>query len=140
MNNDCNYNLGQLKIVKIEVLTTGDELMSGLTQDGNFQWAGEMLTALGFDVAYHTTVGDDLLILKSAFNTAKNRDDAVIVTGGLGPTPDDLTIEAASDFFNVGLELNELSLDMMKERFRKIGREVSETNMKQVYLPEGSTV
>ncbi len=126
--------------MKIEVLTTGDELMSGLTQDGNFQWAGEMLTALGFDVAYNTTVGDDLLILKSAFNTAKNRADAVIVTGGLGPTPDDLTIEAASDFFNVGLELNQASLDMMAERFRKINREVSETNMKQVYLPEGSTV
>ena len=57
-------------VMKIEVLTTGDELMSGLTQDGNFQWAGENLTSLGFDVAYHTTVGDDLLILKSAFNTA----------------------------------------------------------------------
>jgi nicotinamide-nucleotide amidase len=127
-------------VMKIEVLTTGDELMSGLTQDGNFQWAGENLTSLGFDVAYHTTVGDDLLILKSAFNTAKSRADAVIVTGGLGPTPDDLTIEAASDFFNVGLELNQASLDMMAERFRKINREVSETNMKQVYLPQGCKV
>ena len=126
--------------MKIEVLTTGDELMSGLTQDGNFQWAGQILTGLGFDVTYHSTVGDDKKILESVFNTAKSRADAVIVTGGLGPTPDDLTIEAASDFLNVGLELNELSLDMMAERFREIGREVSETNMKQIYLPEGSTV
>jgi len=126
--------------MKIEILTTGDELMSGLTRDGNFQWAGETLTWLGFDVAYHTTVGDDRLILKSAFNIAKNRAQAVIVTGGLGPTPDDLTIEAVSDFLNVGVELNQASLDMMAERFRKIGREVSETNMKQVYLPVGSEV
>ena len=126
--------------MKIEILTTGDELMSGLTRDGNFQWAGETLTWLGFDVAYHTTVGDDRLILKSVFNTAKNRADAVIVTGGLGPTPDDLTIEVAVDFFNVGIELCEPALEMMAERFRKIGREVSETNMKQVYLPVGSYV
>lgn len=126
--------------MKIEILTTGDELMSGLTRDGNFQWAGEMLTALGFDVAYHTTVGDDMITLKSVFNTAKNRADAVIVTGGLGPTPDDLTIEAVSNFLDVGVELNQPALDMMTERFRKIGRTVSETNMKQVYLPKGSTV
>jgi len=126
--------------MKIEILTTGDELMSGLTRDGNFQWAGEMLTALGFDVAYHTTVGDDMITLKSVFNTAKNRADAVIVTGGLGPTPDDLTIEAVSNFLDVGVELNQPALDMMTERFRKIGRTISETNMKQVYLPKGSTV
>jgi len=126
--------------MKIEILTTGDELMSGLTRDSNFQWAGETLTALGFDVAYHTTVGDDMLMLKSVFNTAKNRADAVIVTGGLGPTPDDLTIEAVSNFLNVGVELNRASLDMMAERFRKINRKVSETNMKQVYLPQGCKV
>lgn len=126
--------------MKIEILTTGDELMSGLTRDGNFQWAGQTLTGLGFDVTFHTTVGDDLEILKSAFHTAKNRANAVIVTGGLGPTPDDLTIEVAADLFNVELELNQPALEMMKERFRKIGRTVSETNMKQVYLPLGSNV
>lgn len=125
--------------MKIEILTTGDELMSGLTQDGNFQWAGQNLTGLGFDVTYHTTVGDDKKVLMSAFTTAKDRADAVIVTGGLGPTPDDLTIEVAADFFDTGIELNQAALDMMTERFRKIGRQVSDTNMKQVFLPEGST-
>jgi len=126
--------------MKIEILTTGDELMSGLTRDGNFQWAGEMLTALGFDVIYHTTVGDDRETLLSVFNTAKNRADAVIVTGGLGPTPDDLTIEIAAQFFDTRLELNQEAMDMMAERFRKINRMVSETNMKQVYLPQGANV
>lgn len=126
--------------MRIEILTTGDELMSGLTRDGNFQWAGEMLTALGFDIAFHTTVGDDRETLHSVFNTAKNRADAVIVTGGLGPTPDDLTIEVAAQFFNTGLELNQQALEMMAERFRKINRTVSETNMKQVYLPQGANV
>jgi len=124
--------------MRIEILTTGDELMSGLTRDGNFQWAGEMLTAFGFDVAFHTTVGDDRENLLSAFNTAKNRAEAVIVTGGLGPTPDDLTIEVAAKFFDVGLEICQPALDMMTERFNKIGRTVSEINMKQVYLPRGA--
>ncbi len=124
--------------MKIEILTTGDELMSGLTRDGNFQWAGQTLTGLGFDVTYHTTVGDDKEIMKSTFTTARHRADAVIVTGGLGPTPDDLTIEVVSELLDVGLELNQQSLDMMTERFDRIGRKVSETNMKQVYLPEGS--
>ena len=124
--------------MKIEILTTGDELMSGLTRDGNFQWAGQTLTGLGFEVTYHTTVGDDREILKAAFTTARDIADAVIVTGGLGPTPDDLTIEVASDFFNVGLEFNQDALDMMNKRFERIGRKVSETNMKQVYLPKGS--
>ncbi len=123
--------------MRIEILTTGDELMSGLTRDGNFQWAGQTLTGLGFDVTYHTTVGDDKEILEAAFATARDRADAVIVTGGLGPTPDDLTIEVAADFFNVELELNQAALDMMVQRFERIGRKVSETNMKQVYLPEG---
>lgn len=126
--------------MKIEILTTGDELMSGLTRDGNFQWAGEMLTALGFDVSFHTTVGDEKDTLSLVFRTAMSRADAVIVTGGLGPTPDDLTIEVAAEFFDVGLELNQPALDMMTERFKNIGRKVSKTNMKQVYLPEGSTV
>ncbi|MEM7007914.1 MAG: competence/damage-inducible protein A [Thermodesulfobacteriota bacterium] len=126
--------------MKIEILTTGDELMSGLTRDGNFQWAGQMLTGLGFNIAYHTTVGDDKEVLSSAFNNAKNRADAVIVTGGLGPTPDDLTIEVAAEFFGVELEFNQDALDMMTERFEKIGRKVSKTNMKQVYLPKGSRV
>lgn len=126
--------------MKIEILTTGDELMSGLTRDGNFQWAGQTLTGLGFDVTYHTTVGDDRAVLKAAFATARDRADAVIVTGGLGPTPDDLTIEVAADFFGVELEFNQAALDMMTERFKRINRKVSETNMKQVYLPEGSNV
>ncbi len=98
------------------------------------------MTGFGFDGAYHTTVGDDKETSKSGCNTAKSRADAVIVTGGLGPTPDDLTIEAVSNFLDVGVELNQPALDMMTERFRKIGRTVSETNMKQVYLPKGSTV
>ncbi len=126
--------------MKIEILTTGDELMSGLTRDGNFQWAAGTLTGLGFNVTYHTTVGDDKEVLLAAFTAAKQRADAVIVTGGLGPTPDDLTIEVASEFLNVGVELNQQSLDMMTERFNRSGRKVSETNMKQVYLPKGSRV
>lgn len=133
-------NIKDLKTMKIEIITTGDELMSGLTQDGNFMWAAALLYDLGFDVAYHTTVGDVEKAILSAFAIAVGRADAVIVTGGLGPTPDDLTAELASRFFGAKLEFSGVAYSMMEERLSKRGREVNESNRKQAYLPEGSEI
>ena len=72
--------------VKIEIITTGDELMSGLTQDSNFSWSGDALTSRGLAVEFHTTVGDERDDISSALGIASQRADAVIVSGGLGPT------------------------------------------------------
>ena len=126
--------------MKIEIITTGDELMKGVTVDSNFQWAGEHLTSLSFEIAFHTTVGDNRAALAEALGTANTRAGVVIVTGGLGPTDDDLTAEIAAGYFKVPLVLNESALLQMEKRFAKRGRKVSSTNKKQAYMPEGSTV
>jgi competence/damage-inducible protein CinA-like protein len=126
--------------MKIEIITTGDELMSGLTLDTNFRWAAERLSTMGFDLTFHTSVGDDEEDLKKAFGYAENRAQAIIVSGGLGPTPDDLSAGVASIYFGVGLELNRLALEMLEKNFRERGRQLSEINRKQAYLPRGSKI
>ncbi len=126
--------------MRIEIITTGDELMSGLTQDSNFSWAGDALTSLGFATEFHTTVGDERDNISTALATASQRADAVIVSGGLGPTPDDLTSEVAAAFFGAALELDGEALRSMEERLSQRGRTLTEMNRKQAYLPRGSSV
>jgi nicotinamide-nucleotide amidase len=124
--------------MRIEIITTGDELMSGLTQDSNFSWAGDMLASRGFDVAFHTTVGDDRGRIAEAFGVARDRAEAVIVSGGLGPTTDDLTAEVAAVFFKTELGLNDEALKAMTERLKSRGRELTDMNKRQAFLPLGS--
>lgn len=126
--------------MKIEIITTGDELMSGLTRDGNFFWTGDALASLGFGIDFHTTVGDERDKIAEAFRIARGRADAVIVSGGLGPTPDDLTVEVAAGFIAAPLELSDIALKTMEERLASRGRTLTETNKKQAYLPRGSRV
>ena len=124
--------------MKIEIITTGNELMCGLTLDTNFRWAAERFSSTGFDLKFHTTVGDNEEDLMQAFRNAENRAQAIIVSGGLGPTSDDLSAEVASIYFGVELELNHLALEMLEQNFREGGRQLSEINKKQAYLPHGS--
>ena len=126
--------------MKIEIITTGDELMSGLTQDSNFSWSGDALTSRGFSVEFHTTVGDDRGDISTALVTASQRADAVIVSGGLGPTPDDLTSEVAAAFLGVPLELNMRAVRSIEETLSKRGRVLTDMNRKQAFLPRGSRV
>lgn len=126
--------------MKVEIITTGDEIMGGVTLDTNFHWAAEKLVGLGFDLRFHTTVGDDEENITEAFRTATKRAQAVIVSGGLGPTSDDLTAAVASRFFGVPLELNSVALDMIENRFNERGYRFSEINKKQAYVPQGSKI
>ncbi len=126
--------------MKVEIITTGDEIMGGVTLDTNFRWAAERLVGLGFDLRFHTSVGDDEDTIAEAFRTALKRSQAVIVSGGLGPTSDDLTALVASKFFGVPLELNEEALEMMKRRFDERGYRFLEINKKQAYIPKGSKI
>lgn len=114
--------------------------MSGLTLDRNFNWAGDLLSTLGFDVAYHTTVGDIRERIKEAFDIARKRARAVIVTGGLGPTDDDLTAEVAAGYFGSSLELNPQAYGKLEKWMKKRGRAVNESNKKQAYLPACATM
>ncbi|MFI5323777.1 MAG: competence/damage-inducible protein A [Thermodesulfobacteriota bacterium] len=126
--------------MRIEIITMGDELMSGLTQDSNFSWSGDLLSSKGFDISFHTTVGDDRERITAAFGAARHRADAVIVSGGLGPTSDDLTAEVAARFFEAPLELNDEALKSILERLESRGRSLSEMNKRQAFLPRGSKV
>ena len=126
--------------MRIEIITTGDELMSGLTQDGNFSWAGDVLSSRGFGIEFHTTVGDDKARISSALGIASGRADAVIISGGLGPTPDDLTSEVAAEFSGAPLELNMRAVRSIEERLSKRGRVLTDMNRKQAFLPRGSRV
>jgi len=126
--------------MKIEIITTGNELISGLTLDTNFHWTAQYLTDNGFPVSYHTTVKDDRNDILIAFSNAKNRADVVIVTGGLGPTDDDLTAQVASMFFGTKLVLNDSALNFIKKRFKERKRKLLDINKKPAYLPIGSEI
>ena len=126
--------------MKIEVITTGDEIMTGVALDTNFHWVADKLASLGFDLRFHASVGDDEEAIIEAFRTAQRRARAVIVSGGLGPTPDDLTAEAVSRFFGIPLELNNEALEMMKRRFDERGYKFLDINRKQAYIPKGAKI
>lgn len=126
--------------MKIEIITTGNEIICGLTADTNFQWATAFLSSNGFSVNYHTSVKDvpdDILI---SLSNAKNRADVVIVSGGLGPTEDDLTAKVAADFFGVEMELNKEALKLIKNIFKKRNRKLHDINKKPAYLPKKSII
>ena len=126
--------------MKIEIITTGNEILCGLTTDTNYQWAATFLGFNGLSVDYHTSVKDipdDILI---SFSNAKNRADVVVVSGGLGPTEDDLTAQVAADFFGVALEINKVALKSIKNIFMKRKRKLHDINKKPAYLPEKSTI
>lgn len=124
--------------MKVEVITIGDEVLSGAVTDTNFAWLGERLWGRGYELHWHTTVGDEPEKITEALLKAAERSRAVIVTGGLGPTLDDITIETAAKAFGQKLVLNEIALQAIKNRFKKIGREMTPNNDRQALLPEGS--
>ncbi|MEZ4240995.1 MAG: competence/damage-inducible protein A [Myxococcota bacterium] len=121
-----------------EILSTGDEVVTGQTLDTNAAWLSEQLTELGFDVVRHTTVGDRRADLVGAFRDLAARCDVAVVTGGLGPTDDDLTAMAVSEAFGWPLALDPEALAQIEERFRQFGRKMAAINRKQAMLPEGT--
>jgi nicotinamide-nucleotide amidase len=126
--------------MKIEIITTGDEVMQGTIVDTNTAWIAERLVPLGHEIVRHTSVGDDMMAISDALTQAAARDDAVFVTGGLGPTADDITIEAASRAFEIPLVRDDTVLDGIRRFFEKIGREMSPSNEKQALVPEGARI
>jgi nicotinamide-nucleotide amidase len=124
--------------VNIEILCTGDEVLTGKIVNTNFSYMTQKLEDVGLDVVWGTTVGDDRDRLLEAFRQASARADVVIVNGGLGPTVDDLSQEVAAQAAGVGLELHEAWLARMEEFFTRRGRTMPPNNTKQAMLPVGS--
>jgi nicotinamide-nucleotide amidase len=126
--------------MRIEVICTGDEVLTGKIVNTNFSYMTQKLEDVGLSVAWETTVGDDRESLLLAFQLAGQRADAVIVNGGLGPTVDDLSQEIAAQAAGVDLVLNEAWLARMEEFFRLRSRIMPPNNRKQAMLPSTAEV
>src|SRR5690242_2499541 len=126
--------------MRIEIICTGDEVLTGKIVNTNFSYMAQKLEDFGLSVAWGTIVGDDREELLAAFRLSGERADAVIVNGGLGPTVDDLSQEIAARAAGVDLVLNEDWLGRMEEFFRRRNRVMSPNNRKQAMLPAGAEV
>ncbi|MFH1874877.1 MAG: competence/damage-inducible protein A [Pseudomonadota bacterium] len=122
--------------MKIYVVTTGDEILQGIIIDSNSAWISEKCALLGHEVAGHISVGDNLQEIGRALRYAASQADCIIVSGGLGPTSDDLTLEAAAQEFHVKLKLHQPTYEKINNFFEKIGRPIAQTNRKQALIPE----
>jgi nicotinamide-nucleotide amidase len=121
--------------MRIEIICTGDEVLTGKIVNTNFSYMTQKLEDFGLSVSWGTTVGDDREELLAAFRLSADRADAVIVNGGLGPTIDDLSQEIAARAAGVELVLNEDWLQRMEDFFRRRNRVMSANNKKQAMLP-----
>jgi nicotinamide-nucleotide amidase len=121
--------------MRIEIICTGDEVLTGKITNTNFSYMAQKLEDVGLSVHWGTTVGDDRDTLLAAFRLAGARADAVIVNGGLGPTVDDLSQEIAAQAADVELVLHEEWLARMEDFFSRRSRTMPPNNVKQAMLP-----
>ncbi|MDR1921891.1 MAG: hypothetical protein LBS31_09170 [Candidatus Adiutrix sp.] len=123
-----------------EIISTGSELMLGRLVDSNSAWLSSALAGLGLKVARHTSTGDDPGRLAQAFKRAWADHQVVVVTGGLGPTEDDLTREAAAEAFGLTLEFHEESAAALRAMLQARGHQLTDNNWRQARLPGGATL
>ena len=123
-----------------ELIAVGTEILLGDIVNTDAQVISQGLSELGINVFYQTVVGDNPARLRHVIETARDRADIIITTGGLGPTLDYLTKETLATVFGRKMALHQPSLDRIKDFFQTIGREMTPNNEKQAWLPEGCTV
>jgi nicotinamide-nucleotide amidase len=126
--------------MKAEVVSIGSELSSGVRLDTNGQWLAAQLAQIGIDVIFHSTVADDLEANLDVFRHARDRADLVVITGGLGPTQDDLTREVLAQVAGVPLEFHQPSFEWIEGIFKMFNRPMPERNRVQAMFPKGALV
>ena len=126
--------------MKAEVLTIGDELLRGEITDSNKSFLSQRLLTLDIETRFHVTCADDRNDIADVFRRAAARSDVVLVSGGLGPTRDDITIEVLAETFGRKLVLHEPSLEALRGFFARFGREMAAINEKQAWFPQGAEV
>jgi nicotinamide-nucleotide amidase len=124
-----------MKQILAELVTIGDEILYGQIVDTNSQWMSVELDKVGIKVIRKTTVGDLADEILTAFAEAEKRADIILITGGLGPTSDDLTKPLLAQYFNCELKINQEALAEVTEFFVSRGRELTEMNKQQAALP-----
>lgn len=126
--------------MRAELISVGTEILLGDIVNTNAQFLSKELASIGIGVYNQEVVGDNEDRLFKAFETALNRSDIVITTGGLGPTGDDLTKETACKYFGMKMELHKESYEELIKIFNKTGKELTENNLKQAYFPKEARV
>ncbi|KYG34991.1 competence/damage-inducible protein A [Alkalihalobacillus trypoxylicola] len=126
--------------MRAEIIAVGSELLLGQILNTNARFLSKELALLGIDNYYQSVVGDNALRLKEVLETAKKRSDFIILTGGLGPTKDDLTKETVAELFQTGLSYNEDALTSIESFFTKRNRVMTENNKKQALVLKHSKV
>lgn len=121
--------------VRAELLTIGDEILYGQILNTNSQWMGDVLSSSGIRVVRTTTIGDVADDIMTAFAEAEARADIVLITGGLGPTNDDLTKPCLAKYFSCDMKINEEALAEVTEFFARRGKPLTEVNRMQAVLP-----
>lgn len=122
--------------MKAEIITIGDEILIGQTLNTNAAFIGEQLTALQIDVSHSSVVHDNVKDIIDEFNRAFEKNELVLVTGGLGPTHDDLTRKCVVQFFHTVLVMNDEVLTDIKKFFEVRGRQLTKTNEEQALIPK----
>ena len=123
--------------MQAEIISIGDEITSGQLLDTNAQWLSLRLEEIGIRVLYHTTVGDELESVAGVFRQAIKRAGVVVVTGGLGPTEDDLTREALARATGRELQLNQQALEQIESLYARRRRVMPQRNRRQALIPAG---
>jgi len=134
--------MGRFSILKetmrAEIIAIGSELTNGEKLDTNSQWLSTQLASVGISTHFHTTIADHLNELVDQLRLSAQRSDLVLITGGLGPTLDDLTRQAMAELTGADLVLDENSLQIIESMFQKRYREMPERNRIQAMFPQGS--
>jgi nicotinamide-nucleotide amidase len=123
--------------MRAEILTIGDEILIGQILNTNSEWIAQQLNLAGIKVVRMTTVGDEEQAITDALNAAASCAEFVFITGGLGPTKDDITKKVFAAYFNAELRINNEILAELDAYFTKRGRELNDINRKQALVPEG---
>lgn len=122
-------------MAKCEIITIGDELLIGQVVNTNMAWIASELSHIGVDITRAITISDDRNSILEALESSHKNNDITIITGGLGPTNDDITKDCACEFFNSTLILNEQAYQNIVERFNMLGYELTKVNKMQAMVP-----
>ncbi|KIA91448.1 damage-inducible protein CinA [Pedobacter kyungheensis] len=123
-----------------EIITIGDEILIGQIVDTNSAWMAKQLNLTGISVKQITSISDDEQHILDALAQAEQRADIILITGGLGPTKDDITKKTLAKYFNMGFRRDEAALEMVRQIFEKFKRPLIDVNIQQADVPDGCEV
>ena len=134
------FNNSTIIKMQAEIISIGDELLIGMTVDSNAAWMGSQLTNLGIEVYQTTSISDKREHIIKVLDEARNRSDIILMTGGLGPTSDDITKKTLSDYFNTRMVRDKAVLENIERLLKTRNLPMNKNNERQADVPEGCRV